>query len=105
MSGSKALEAKKTQTQFTEAPAPPPPPPPTRVRVGGNVQAANLIRKVTPVYPPEALRAKVSGQVRFTVIVATNGTIQDIQLVSGDPLLVDAARDAVKQWVYKPTTL
>ena len=99
----KALEAKKTQTQFTEAPAPPPPP--TRVRVGGNVQAANLIRKVTPVYPPEALRARVSGQVRFTVIVATNGTIQDIQLVSGDPLLVDAARDAVKQWVYKPTTL
>jgi TonB family protein len=101
----KALEAKKSQSEPAMASPPLPRPPPTRVRVGGNVQAANLIRKVTPVYPPEALRARVSGQVRFTVIVATDGTIQDIQLVSGDPLLVDAARDAVRQWRYKPTTL
>ena len=110
----RALAAKKSQTMSGMAPPPPPPPPPTpprlsgpitRVRVGGNVQAANLITKVAPIYPPEAREAHVSGQVRFTVIVAKDGTIQDMQLVSGPPLLVDAARDAVKRWVYKPTTL
>ena len=78
---------------------------PSRIRVGGNVQAANLIRKVAPMYPPEARKAHVAGQVRFTVIIGKDGRIQNIQLVSGDPLLVDAARDAVQQWIYKPTTL
>jgi len=93
--------------------APPPPPPkveakpvtPQRIRVGGNVQAANLIRKVTPVYPPLAKQARVSGTVRFTAVIAKDGTIQQLSLVSGHPLLVQAAQDAVKQWLYKPTLL
>jgi len=92
--------------------APPPPPPkvekaaaPQRIRVGGNVQAANLIRKVTPVYPPLAKQARVQGTVRFTAIISKDGTIQQLQLVSGHPLLVQAAQDAVKQWLYKPTLL
>src|SRR6516165_2666647 len=78
--------------------APPPPPPkvekaatPQRIRVGGNVQAANLIRKVTPVYPPLAKQARVQGTVRFTAIISKDGTIQQLQLVSGHPLLVQAA--------------
>ncbi len=94
------------------AAAPPPPPPkvekpvtPQRIRVGGNVQAANLIRKVTPVYPPLAKQARVQGTVRFTAIISKDGTIQQLQLVSGHPLLVQAAQDAVKQWLYKPTLL
>jgi protein TonB len=78
---------------------------PTRVRVGGQVQAANLIKKVTPTYPPLAKQARISGQVRFTAIIGKDGTIQNLQLVSGHPLLVAAARDAVTQWVYKPTLL
>jgi len=94
--------------------APPPPPPkveqpkpvtPQRIRVGGNVQAANLIRKVTPVYPPLAKQARVAGTVRFTAVISKEGTIQQLQLVSGHPLLVQAAQDAVKQWLYKPTLL
>jgi len=93
--------------------APPPPPPkveakpvtPQRIRVGGNVQAANLIRKVTPVYPPLAKQARVSGTVRFTAVIAKDGTIQQLSLVSGHPLLVQSAQDAVKQWLYKPTLL
>jgi len=92
--------------------APPPPPPPkkeepkvSRIRVGGNVQAANLVRKVTPVYPPLAKQARIQGTVRFTAIIGKDGTIQNLQLVSGHPLLVAAAQDAVKQWVYKPTLL
>ena len=96
----------------TAAPPPPPPPKveqkaatPQRIRVGGNVQAANLIRKVTPVYPPLAKQARVSGTVRFTAVISKDGTIQQLQLVSGHPLLVQAAQDAVKQWLYKPTLL
>jgi protein TonB len=78
---------------------------PQRVRVGGNVQAANLIKKVTPIYPPLAKQARISGQVRFTAIIGKDGTIQNLQLVSGHPLLVAAAQEAVKQWIYKPTLL
>lgn len=92
--------------------APPPPPPPVkvekqvqRIRVGGNVQAANLVRKVTPQYPPLAKQARVQGTVRFQAIIGKDGTIQNLQLISGHPLLVPAATDAVKQWLYKPTLL
>lgn len=91
------------------------PPPPTvkevkvvtpqRIRVGGNVQAANLIRKITPTYPPLAKQARIQGVVRFTAIIGKDGTIQNLQLVSGHPLLVPAAQEAVKQWVYRPTLL
>jgi protein TonB len=92
--------------------APPPPPPKVevkkevqRIKVGGNVQQANLIRKVTPVYPPLAKQARIQGTVRFTAIISRDGTIQNLQLVSGHPLLVPAAQEAVKQWVYRPTLL
>jgi protein TonB len=94
--------------------APPPPPPKVeapkpkevqRIRVGGNVQQANLIRKVTPVYPPLAKQARIQGTVKFTAVISRDGTIQNLQLVSGHPLLVPAAQEAVKQWVYRPTLL
>ena len=87
------------------APAPPPPPTPTRIRVGGNVQAANLVKKVEPVYPPLARQALIDGTVRFTAIIGGDGHILNLQLVSGHPLLVPAAQDAVRQWVYRPTLL
>ncbi|HOL72230.1 MAG TPA: TonB family protein [Bryobacteraceae bacterium] len=98
----------------TAAPPPPPPPPvkqveapkpPQRIRVGGNVQQANLIRRVTPQYPPLAKQARIQGVVRFTAIISKDGTIQNLQLISGHPLLVPAAQEAVKQWVYRPTLL
>jgi periplasmic protein TonB len=91
-----------------------PPPPPVkddkkgglqRIRVGGNVQQANLIRKVTPLYPPLAKQARIQGVVRFTAIIGKDGTIQNLQLVSGHPLLVESAKQAVSQWQYKPTLL
>ncbi len=93
--------------------APPPPPPkpvekpptPQRIRVGGNVSAANLIKKITPVYPPLAKQARIQGTVRFTAIIGKDGTIQNLQMISGHPLLIAAAQDAVRQWVYKPTLL
>jgi protein TonB len=84
---------------------PPKPATPQRVVVGGRVQQAMLIRQVKPVYPPLARTARVSGVVRFTAIIGKDGTIQNLQLVSGHPLLVPAAKDAVSQWLYKPTYL
>jgi TonB family protein len=80
-------------------------PPPQRIRVGGNVQQANLIQKVQPVYPLQAKQDHVQGKVRFTVLIGKDGHIQTLTLVSGEPVLVDAAKDAVSQWVYKPTLL
>ncbi len=78
---------------------------PQRIRVGGNVAAAGLIKKVTPVYPPLAKEAQVQGTVRFAAIIGRDGAVANLQLVSGHPLLVQAAHDAVMQWTYKPTLL
>ncbi len=75
------------------------------IRVGGNVAANNLLNKVTPVYPPAAKQDRVQGTVKFEATIGTDGTIQNLQLVSGPPPLVPAATQAVEQWVYKPTLL
>lgn len=74
-------------------------------RVGGDVQAAKLLRKVIPVYPALARQVRVSGTVELVGVIAKDGTIQQLQVVSGHPLLVKAALDAVRQWIYRPTFL
>jgi|SRR5450755_397692 protein TonB len=96
----------------TAAPPPPPPPPaapkpvtPQRIRVGGNVQQAKLIRQPKPIYPPLAKQARISGVVKLNAIIGKDGTIQNLTVASGHPLLVPAAMEAVKQWVYQPTLL
>jgi periplasmic protein TonB len=76
-----------------------------RIAVGGLVQEARIIHKVIPKYPPLARHARISGTVRFTAIIARDGTIQNLTFVSGHPLLVQAAADAVRQWRYRPTLL
>jgi TonB family protein len=78
---------------------------PTRIRIGGNVQAANLLVKVTPTYPPAAKQARVQGVVKMEASIDTTGRVTELALISGDPLLVPAATDAVSKWVYKPTLL
>ncbi len=86
--------------------APPPPKEaPKRVRVGGNVQQAKMIRMVQPVYPQIAKTAHIQGTVILHAIIAKDGTVQELQYVSGPPLLMRAAMDAVKQWRYQPTLL
>ena len=78
---------------------------PMRIRVGGNVQAAMLTKRVEPVYPPAAIEARVMGIVKLSVIISQEGKVQQIQVESGHPLFVPAAIEAVKQWEYKPTLL
>jgi protein TonB len=76
-----------------------------RIRVGGNVQEARLQEKVVPTYPALARSARISGVVRFEVVIGTDGHVNNMQLVSGHPLLVTASQEAVSQWVYQPTLL
>jgi len=95
------------------APPPPPPPPkkeekpatPKRITIGGNVQQAKLVRQPKPVYPPLAKQARISGVVHLAAVISKDGTIQDLKAVGGHPLLIPAALEAVKQWVYQPTLL
>jgi protein TonB len=86
--------------------APPPPPKSNKpLKVGGNVAQANLIRQVQPVYPQIAKTAHVSGTVVLHAIISKDGSIEELTYVSGPPLLMKAAMDAVHQWRYKPTLL
>jgi TonB family protein len=80
-------------------------PNPQRIRVGGAVQAANLVSQTPPEYPPLALQARISGTVQLAAIIGKDGHVQDLSVVRGHPLLVQPALDAVKTWVYKPTLL
>jgi protein TonB len=57
------------------------------------------------VYPPLARQTRISGTVRLHAIIAKDGTVQQLEVLSGHPLLVQAALDAVRQWRYQPTLL
>jgi TonB family protein len=76
---------------------------PNCIRVGGDAQQAKLVRQPNPAYPPLAKQARVEGTVKLDAVIARDGTIQNLKVVSGHPLLVPAALEAVKQWVYQPT--
>ena len=73
--------------------------------VRGNVQASKLIRRVEPVYPELAKKARVSQEVILQVTVDEQGNVADIELLRGHPLLNQSAIDAVQQWRYSPTLL
>lgn len=97
------IAAASGQAQSVTPNVPPTPKTPLRVSVG--VQAAKLIAQVKPPYPPLARTARVSGIVRLQAVIAPNGRIRNLQIISGHPLLVQAALDAVGQWQYQPTLL
>jgi len=73
--------------------------------VGGKVQAAKLIRRVQPVYPALARQIRVQGVVTLEAIIGTDGTIQRLRVLTGHPLLIPSAVQAVQQWMYSPTVL
>ena len=78
---------------------------PTRIRVSQGVTAGLVIKKVNPAYPPLARTARVQGSVLLAAVIGKDGTIQNLHVVSGHPLLTQAALDAVRQWRYKPYIL
>ena len=85
--------------------APPKPQAPKRIRVGGQVESAKLIFQPKPEYPPLAKMARIQGMVRLDAVISKDGTIQDLKVISGHPLLVKAALEAVQRWRYQPTLL
>ena len=78
---------------------------PQRIRISQGVTKGLLIHREEPTYPPLARAARVQGEVVLSAVIDTNGQIQNLQLVSGHPMLVPAAITAVKQWRYKPYLL
>ena len=64
-----------------------------------------LIHRVEPAFPPLARQIRKGGRVELRAIIATDGTIQSLQIVSGDPLFYQSAMEAVRQWRYRPTIL
>jgi TonB family protein len=115
---SRAIELQKSQPKpnhaFSplpgQAPPPPPPPPPlpdglTPVRIGGHIKPPVKVRDVKPVYPPVALESRVQGVVIIEIVVDTAGFVSDGKILRGQPLLDEAALDAVRQWQFQPTVL
>jgi protein TonB len=80
------------------------PPTPHRLVVT-HLESAMLIHRVEPVYPPLARQTHREGQVELRAIIATDGTMQSLQVVKGDALFLSSATDAVSQWRYRPTVL
>ena len=80
----------------------PVPTPVKRMRIASRIAEANLIHDVAPQYPPEAGRARIEGTVVLMAVIGTDGSVKDVEVESGLPILAQAAIDAVKQWRYKP---
>ena len=78
---------------------------PQRVRVSQGVSQGLIIKKVQPPYPPLARQARIQGQVILQAEISKDGTIENLRLISGHPMLAPAAIEAVKQWRYKPYLL
>lgn len=78
---------------------------PAKMRVSRSVMEANLLHKVDPHYPAEARNKHIHGDVILLATISKEGNITELKVVSGHPLLADAAREAVKQWKYTPFTL
>ena len=100
------------------APPPPPPPPepkqaeppapaavPARIVVDSDIQEAKLLHMIQPAYPETAKRARIQGDVRLNAVIDRDGKITELKVLSGNPLLIDAARNAVLLWRYSPTYL
>ena len=78
--------------------------PPPRIRVG-TIEPAMLIHRVEPVYPPLGRQLRHEGRVELHALISTDGTIQSLEVISGDPLFIRSALDAVREWRYRPTIL
>ncbi len=82
-----------------------PPSAPQRVPVTSTIEAAKLISRIQPIYPPLAIQARIQGRVVLHAIISKEGGVSELQVLSGHPLLVNAALNAVRQWRYSPTLL
>jgi periplasmic protein TonB len=89
----------------THAQPPPPPPHVTRRISDPHISPALLVHRVEPVYPALARQIRRSGRVELHALIAADGTVQSLEVVSGDPLFNSSALEGVRQWRYRPTVL
>lgn len=82
-----------------------PPAPVVHQRPASHMMEGNLVTRVQPVYPPVARQARIQGPVVLQAVISREGTIENVQVVSGHPMLVQAALDAVRRWKYRPYML
>jgi len=75
------------------------------IRVGGNVQQANRLSWVDPVYPAEAKQNRIQGTVKLEINIDKEGHVSAVSVISGPAELIQSAADAVQKWVYRPTLL
>jgi TonB family protein len=100
-----------SETAGSRVTAPPPEPateqasPPKRITVGGMVMESKLVSRTPPKYPTDAKEARIEGDVLLTAIIAKDGSVMQLDVKSGHPLLAAAALEAVRQWKYQPTLL
>jgi len=94
----KAIETKRQKAQQAPAPL-------SGIRVGGAVQELKLLNRVDPVYPALAQQARIQGIVKLSLAISKEGAVKNVSVISGHPLLVPAAIQAVQQWIYRPTLL
>ena len=80
-------------------------PPPPKLRVSSGVASGMLVYQVKPQYPPLAVQSHIQGTVVLQAVIGKDGTVEDLHLVSGHPMLAGAAIEAVKQWRYRPYLL
>jgi len=78
---------------------------PIKPLVISHLSEANLIHRVQPAYPPLARTARIQGTVELRAIISKSGTIEDLAVVGGHPMLVTSAIEAVRQWRYRPYLL
>jgi len=109
-----AIHASDTAAPVAVAPVPtehapvqaaPTPPPPAPVKVSEGVAQGGLIFKVNPEYPAVARAARIQGSVLMHAIIGTDGSVQRLQAINGNPLLLRSAMEAVKRWRYRPYLL
>jgi protein TonB len=81
------------------------PPPKRHLRVSSGVAEGLIKHKVSPKYPREAREQGIQGDVLLQGTIDTNGNLVDLKALQGDPILVKAAVDAVKEWKYRPFIL
>jgi periplasmic protein TonB len=96
-----AQEAFQAQRRVSVAPAAPKGP----VHLSSGVVSGLVLKKTTPIYPPIAVAARVEGTVVLAATISAGGTIQNLRVVSGHPMLQQAALDAVSNWRYRPFLL
>lgn len=92
-------------TESTRGPEPPPPGQERARIVVGHIEPAMLTHRVEPVYPQLARQLQREGRVELRAIISTDGSVQSLEVISGDPLLIQSALTAVRAWRYRPTIL